>query len=198
MKNKIIPASIYVATLLVAGSAMSQSLEGSWLVRVRAVNISSSNTDNTGYGLSVNNKTIPEVDLSYFFNKNVALELVLTVPQEHTLYAGGTRLGTLEQTPPTLLVQYHFDAPGFKPYVGAGINYTQFSSIKVPGFDVDKSSFGLALQLGVDIPLARDLYLNLDVKKVYMGTDVYLANGANLGSFKIDPVLVGVGLGLRF
>mgnify|MGYP006166476513 CR=1 FL=1 len=31
--------------------------------------------------LSVNNKTIPEVDISYFINKNVAVELILTVPQ---------------------------------------------------------------------------------------------------------------------
>ncbi len=181
-----------------AVSAYSQTIQGPWLVRVRAVNLISSNSDTTGNMLNVNNRTFPEVDLGYFFSNNVAIELVMVVPQEHTLYSNGTRLGTLEQAPPMLLVQYHYEAGGFKPYVGAGINYTQFSSVKVPGYEIDNSSLGAAFQLGVDIPIARNLYLNLDAKKVYIGTNVYKSNGVNQGLFKLDPVLVGIGLGLRF
>ena len=171
------------------------------MVRVRAVNLTSANTDNTGLGLSVNNKTFPELDISYFINKNVAVELILTVPQEHTLNSTvvGSDIGTLSQLPPTLLVQYHFDASGFKPYVGAGINYTKFSSVNltVPGADVDRNSVGAALQVGVDIPLSGNMYLNFDLKKVYIGTDVSIA-GVNQGSFKVDPVLFGMGVGWRF
>ncbi len=45
----------------------------------------------------------------------------------------GTKIGTLKHLPPTLLAQYHFTNFGaFKPYVGAGINYTRFSSVKLP------------------------------------------------------------------
>ena len=168
------------------------------MVRVRAVNLTSANTDNTGLGLSINNKTIPELDISYFITKNVAIELILTVPQEHTLSLNGANIGTLSHLPPTLLAQYHFDVPGFKPYLGAGINYTKFSSVNlsVPA-DVDRNSFGAALQVGVDIPLSGNMYLNFDLKKVYIGTDVSL-NGANQGSFKVDPVLFGMGVGWRF
>ena len=36
-----------------------------------------------------------------------------------------------------------------------------------------------------------------ETKKVYIKTDVS-AGGAKLGTFKVDPVLVGVGLGWRF
>ena len=36
-----------------------------------------------------------------------------------------------------------------------------------------------------------------DVKKVYIKTDVY-SNGAKAGVLKLDPVLVGVGVGYRF
>ena len=112
--------------------------------------------------------------------------------------AGGAAIGTLKHLPPTLLAQYHFDAPGFKPYVGAGLNYTRFSSVNLPaGVSIDRNSFGPALQVGVDIPLAKNLYLNFDVKKVFIKTDVS-AGGAKLGTFKVDPVLVGVGLGWRF
>ncbi len=199
MKKNTTTLKMMLCVMFLSGaSAFAQGSEGPWLLRVRAVNINSSNSDATGYGLTVNNRTVPEVNVSYFFNRNVALELMMMVPQEHTLYAQGARLGTLEQAPPTLLLQYHYEAPGFKPYVGVGLNYTQFSAVRVPGFEIDKSSFGAALQLGVDIPVARNLYLNLDIKKVYMGVDVYQSSGVNLGAFKIDPVLFGLGLGLRF
>ena len=41
------------------------------------------------------------------------------------------------------------------------------------------------------------MVLNFDVKKVYIKTDVYVG-AANQGSFKVDPVLFGIGLGWRF
>ena len=66
-----------------------------------------------------------------------------------------------------------------------------------PGLDISRSSFGGALQLGVDVPLGNNLYLNVDVKKVYIKTDVKQA-GATINTFKVDPVLVGVGLGWKF
>lgn len=183
---------------LTSGAALAQQAEGPWMVRARAVHLDSANKDSTGLGLSVNNKAIPEVDVSYFFTPNIAAELILTVPQKHTLSAAGVPIGTLKHLPPSLLVQYHFNVGGIKPYVGAGLNYTRFSSVNLPaGVTIDKNSFGPALQAGVDIPLAKNLYLNLDVKKVYIKTDVFAA-GVKAGTFKVDPVLVGVGLGWRF
>jgi outer membrane protein len=196
MKKTFLAATALCA--LTCGAAFAQQAEGPWLVRVRAVHLDSANKDSTPLNLSINNKTIPEVDISYFFDKNIAAELILTVPQKHTLSAGAASLGTFKHLPPSLLVQYHFDASGFKPYVGAGLNYTHFSSVKLaPGVGIDRSSWGAALQAGVDIPVAKNLYLNFDVKKVYIKTDVYAA-GANVGTLKVDPVLVGVGLGWRF
>ena len=198
MKKNLLAVAVLCA--LTSGAAFAQQAESPWLVRVRAVHLDSANKDSTGLGLSVNNKTIPEVDISYFFNKNVAAELILTVPQKHDLSSSvlGGRIGSLKHLPPSLLLQYHFDAPGFKPYVGAGVNYTRFSNVNLPaGVDIDRNSWGGALQVGVDVPLTKNLYLNFDVKKVYIKTDVF-AGGAKQGTFKVDPVLVGVGLGWRF
>ena len=199
MKKHITLAAVALCTLMSSAAMAQQTTEGPWLVRARAVHLDSANKDSTGLNLSVNDKWMPEVDITYFFNKNIAAELILTVPQRHTLSAGGTAIGSLKHLPPSLLVQYHFtDAPGFKPYVGAGVNYTRFSSIRLPaGVDVDRNSFGGALQLGVDIPVAKDVYLNFDVKKVYIKTDVSAA-GNKIGTFKVDPVLFGIGLGWRF
>ena len=198
MKKNLLAVAVLCA--LTSGAAFAQQAESPWLVRVRAVHLDSANKDSTGLGLSVNNKTIPEVDISYFFNKNVAAELILTVPQKHDLSSSvlGGRIGSLKHLPPSLLLQYHFDAPGFKPYVGAGVNYTRFSNVNLPaGVDIDRNSWGGALQVGVDVPLSKNLYLNFDVKKVYIKTDVF-AGGVKAGTFKVDPVLVGVGLGWRF
>ncbi|WP_041389102.1 OmpW/AlkL family protein [Polaromonas sp. JS666] len=199
MKKQLVAAAV-LSTLLSGAALAQQATEGPWMVRARAVHLDSSNGDSTGLGLSVNNKWMPEVDVSYFFNKNVAVELVVTVPQKHTLRSSalGVDVGTLKHLPPTLLGQYHFPMNGFKPYVGAGINYTRFSSVNLlPGVDIDRNSWGPALQVGVDIPLSGNMYLNFDVKKVYIRTDVSL-NGRNVGEFKVDPLLVGVGLGWRF
>lgn len=199
--RKSVIALAAVAAALTAGSVLAQSSDGTspWMVRVRAVHLDSANNDSTGLDLSINNKWIPEVDVSYFFTPNLAAELILTYPQKHDLRAGDARIGSLKHLPPTLLGQYHFTNLGnFKPYVGAGINYTRFSNVDLPaGVDIDRNSWGGALQIGMDYKLSQNLYLNFDIKKVYIKTDVSAA-GNKLGTFKVDPVLVGVGLGWRF
>lgn len=185
--------------------AQAAAPEGPWLVRVRAVHLDPANKDSTGLDLGINSKVIPEVDISYFFTPNLAAELILTVPQKQTVRSGDTRIGQLKHLPPTLTVQYHFMPEGrVRPYVGAGLNYTRFSSVRFdpavqaalsPG--VERSSVGLALQAGVDIALSAGLYLNFDVKKVQIRTDIS-SFGNRVGTLKVDPVLVGVGLGWRF
>ena len=198
--NKHIIAIATASSLLASGAAMAQDFKaGDLLMRARAVQLDSANKDSTGLGLSVNNTWLPEVDFTYFFSPNLAAELILTVPQRHTVSAGDTVIGSLRHLPPTLTVQYHFPVSGFKPYVGAGLNYTRFSSVHLLGgaADIKRNSVGLALQAGVDVPLSKTLYLNVDVKKVFINTKVR-AGGAELGKFKVDPVLLGVGLGWRF
>lgn len=185
---------------LVSGAAMAQDFkEGDWLVRARVVHLDATNKNsNPAVPVSIDNKTLPEVDFSYFFSKNLAAELILTVPQKQKVFLGANQIGSLKHLPPTLTLQYHFDAPGFKPYVGAGINYTRFSSVNLPaGLDIKRNSWGGALQVGVDIPVAKDLYFNIDVKKVFIKTDVR-QDGAKIDTFKVDPLLVGVGLGWKF
>lgn len=195
-------AALLTLSTLATAPAMAQSTEGPWLVRVRAVNIDPANKDDIAVtDVSVNSKVIPEVDISYFFTPHIAAELILTYPQKHDVSssAHGGKIGTLKHLPPTLTAQYHFIPDGkFRPYVGAGINYTHFSNVDLPSpFSIDKDSFGLALQAGIDIEIGKNLYLNLDIKKVQIRTDLKAA-GETLGTLKVDPVLVGVGIGWRF
>lgn len=196
MKKHVIAASCVLA----CASALAQAPAAApWMVRARAVHLDSANKDSTGLNLSINDKWLPEFDISYFFTPNIAAELVLTVPQRHTVSAGGTAIGSVRHLPPTLTVQYHFTgSAAIQPYLGVGVNYTRFSSVSLPaGVDVKRNSFGLAFQVGADIPVAKNTYLNVDVKKVYIKTDVSAA-GTTIGTFKVDPVLFGVGVGWRF
>ena len=195
---------IVLAALAACGIGAVQAQESPWMVRFRATHLDMANKDQTSLGadLNVNNKTIPEVDISYFFNKNVAAELVLTVPQKQTVSAGAAPLGTFKHLPPTLLAQYHFtNFNGFKPYVGAGINYTKISSVNLAAGDapvgLDSHSWGGALQVGVDIPLDKNWSINFDVKKLYIKSDVYIG-ADNVGTLKLDPIAASVGIGYRF
>ena len=180
---------------------MAQQQDGKWQVRVRAVNVDFNNggAANAAADVNVSDKTIPELDITYYFTPNFAAELILTYPQKLDVNALGGKIGTLKALPPTLTAQYHFTNFGaFKPYVGAGINYTRFSNVKDSsglGWDVKRNSWGGALQVGFDYALDKNWSLNFDVKKLYMDTN---ENGLGLGKLKLDPVLVGVGVGYRF
>lgn len=209
MQNKSVLTKVMAAALAAAGAmavpVAAQAQDGPFLVRVRALNLASENKDSTGLGLSVNDKTFPEVDLSYFLSPNLAVEVIATYPQKHDIRSNGTNIGELKHLPPTLLAQWHFTGLGaFKPYVGAGINYTRFSSVSFTPAVVaalnptlGKDSWGLAVQAGVDYEISKSIYLNLDIKKVQIEADVF-SNGAKAGSLKVDPLLVGIGVGYRF
>jgi outer membrane protein len=198
MKKHIVMAAILAAGS-VTGAYAQASGESPWMVRVRSVHLDSSNKDSTPLGLSINNKTFGEVDVTYFLSPNLAAELVLTTPQKQTVYANGSEIGSFKHLPPSLLMQYHFtDLQGIKPYVGAGINYTRFSDVSLPaGVSLDSHSWGWAFQAGLDIPLDRNWSINLDVKKAYIRSDIYAA-GSSIGRLRVDPILYAVGLGYRF
>lgn len=192
---------------------------GDKMVRVRAVHVDWANkSDPVGAlgvpanGIHLENKTVPEVDISYFFTKNIAAELILTYPQKHKVSVtqsavGAFEAGSLRELPPTLTLQYHFmpDAQ-FRPYVGAGFNYTTFSKVDLAPLNtvsggnntIDRANFGGALQAGIDIKVGANSYINIDVKKLYIKTDLTNSVLGKLSTIKGDPVLIGIGYGLKF
>ncbi len=220
--KKTLATLVAATTLLSAGAAVAQVPEGNWLIRGRIVNIAPNESNGaTGGGLigedsiKVDNRWAPEVDISYFFTRNFALELVLTYPQKHdvewtgsalTTPPGGTlNIGSIKQLPPSLLAQYHFPlANGLKPYVGAGLTYFRITDndLNVNGakiLDIRRSNWGPAVQLGVDYALTKNWYLNADVKYVWVETKVTDTVGLGIDTtLKVNPWVYGVGLGYRF
>lgn len=202
--KKIVLALSLAAVGMVSSTAMAQ--DATWLLRGRIVNIAPANqadpVGGTGAAdrISVSKKTIPEFDITYFFSPNIAAELILTYPQKHTVYLDGADIGTFKHLPPTLSAQYHF-APNanVRPYLGVGVNYTNISKVNLLAGKggLEHSSFGLSLQAGVDFVIDKNWSVNLDIKKVQIRSDVLVA-GAKASAVKVDPVLVGIGVGYRF
>ncbi len=204
MKTKTI--SKLALSLLAALSFNAIAQENPWMVRVRAMNLNWENKQDAqlaGAELNLNakNQTIPELDITYFFTKNIAAELVLTYPHRVDVRSGSTSLGTVTALPPTLLAQYHFTQFGpLKPYVGAGVNYTRFGSreLSTAGtYSVEKSSIGYAAQIGADYMLTKNWGINLDVKYIQIKTDV-LSAGVSAGTLDLSPIATSVGVTYKF
>lgn len=152
---------------------------------------------------ALSNSVVPELDFTYFFNSNIAAELILATTPHNVDVKGASKIdaGKVWLLPPTLLAQYHFsNFESFKPYVGAGLNYTMFYNADAGSLtNVSyKDGFGYALQAGVDVPLADNWYFNVDVKKIFLNTEAKFANKTVAADVDIDPLLVGVGIGYKF
>ncbi|MDR3467470.1 MAG: OmpW family protein [Xanthobacteraceae bacterium] len=196
-----------------------------WELRVRALGVlpdaSGSTVNVIGFpglsspnsGLKIGNSVVPELDISYFFSKNLAAELILGVTPHHITGTGalaGLDIGKTWLLPPTLLVQYHFTNFGaFQPYVGVGVNYTAFFStsaanaggpLSVTSLGVG-STFGAAAQVGFDYMIDRHWGLNFDVKKLYLEPkfDATVNNVIAVnGRANINPWLIGGGVAYKF
>ncbi|WP_322043409.1 OmpW/AlkL family protein [Paraburkholderia sp. J67] len=177
---------------------------GDWLVRLRAISIMpqvGTNGTLTTLKADVNNAIVPELDFTYMVTNHIGAELILGTSRHQVTSSLGA-LGGVGVLPPTLLLQYHFNNAGvFRPYVGAGINYTLFynNGLRAGGqpISIDNHSFGPALQFGFDYQIAKNVFLNADIKKIWMRTGASL-NGSSLGTLYIDPIIVGVGVGMKF
>ena len=209
-RSNAILAAAAISIVLIAPQATVAKDAGDLLVRVRGVSFltdTSGTTDVLGGSARTSDAFIPELDFSYFITKNIALELILATT-EHSVEvksstAGDLDLGTVRFIPPVLSLQYHFMPDQvFSPYVGAGISYLIVADHKTGRSvnDVSYSNeFGYALQVGVDYRV-NDLWsVNLDVKKVFVDTDIHVNNGTiRADGTDLDPWVVGLGIGYKF
>ena len=210
MRIKSLVAAMAAVASLAPIAAQAQAQENPWMVRVRAVDLLWNNGQSgaaSTLNVKAQNQVIPEFDVSYFFTKNIAAELVLTYPQQVNITSGSgnTNIGKITALPPSLLAQYHFtDLGAFKPYVGAGINYTIFTNRQnFPGLgnsvQVEPSSVGFVGQVGADYMFDKNWGLNLDVKYATMATNIQAAsNGSNLGKLTLNPWMPAVGVTYKF
>ena len=153
-------------------------------------------------GVEASTETKPILNLTYHLNEHLALNTAAGITR-HTFSAGGATLGKASMAPFHLLLQYHFK-PGaaFSPYVGAGLHHTLFFDKNGAVFDTLRdfpADTGGVLQLGFDYALGKDYFINFDVKKFYLKTDVLPgAGGPKIETLTLDPLLVGLAVGRHF
>lgn len=216
---------ILTTALLTALGATPQALAnqaGDFLIRGGAtmVDPDSGKADvyldgtNSGLEVSVDDNTQLGLNFVYFYTDNIAVELLAATPFKHDINihtpAGSDTLGETSHLPPTISALYYFNTAGnFKPYVGAGLNYTIFfddsfkSDYKQAGFsDLElDNSFGFSLQVGADYHIDDKWHLNASARYIDISTDANfkvaeIVDGK--AEVDIDPMVFSVMLGYKF
>ena len=205
----IVPFSMFSQT----DSNDNSSDFSKWQVRLRGIIVSpdeSATIEAINGSVDISTAVVPELDFTYFFTENWAAELILATTK-HDVKAVSTAVGDIDLgsvwlLPPTLTIQYHFTGGALKPYLGTGLNYTIFyGEDEGPVADAldYESSVGFALQCGLDYDLSDKWFLNVDLKKIFLQTDVTVnattALEATVGAdVDINPLIIGFGFGYRF
>ncbi|MFO1371545.1 MAG: OmpW family outer membrane protein [Candidatus Competibacteraceae bacterium] len=209
MSTKIVKSAL--AAVLAGGllTGIAQAYEaGDWIGRIGVWGVfpKSDNLKNvlgTGANIDVDSGYSLGLNVTYMVSPNIGVELIGALPFKHDINLGGSKIGSTYQLPPTLFLQYHFmPTSNIRPYAGVGLNYTYFWDEKTKGaleganLSLD-SSWGAAGELGVDVDVAPNWFVNAVVS--YMDIDTKAkVNGADIGTVSIDPWVVGINIGTRF
>jgi outer membrane protein len=227
------------ATIILGGAllpaAASAFEANSWIVRGGASNVSPEGSSDqlqlngskqdfiNAVGpaeLKVDDNTQLGLTVEYMFTPNWGLEVLAATPFEHTASGTGSinglNVADIKHLPPTVSAVYHFnEGSAFRPYVGAGINYTiffsenltnqadaAFAGLGLTGGDVNlDDSWGVALQVGADYNISGNWWLNGSVRWIDIGTtaEVTFDNGTQVSTdIDIDPFVYSIMLGYHF
>lgn len=177
-----------------------------------------------GTAATLDSNTQLGLNFAYMVTDKIGVELLAATPFTHTVglkgvdSALGAPAGTIDGSfaevthlPPTLSAVYyplHGNA-AFKPYLGAGLNYTVFFDEKLESRQKDNgfksisldSSLGLAFQVGVDYMLSDTLMINAQVRYIDIATTATVTDDwgdKTTVDVDVDPMVYMVGLGYKF
>lgn len=198
---------------------------GDWIVKGGIANVDPDGSSGpiviggmpqAGTGVSVDSAPTVYINLGYAFTDNLVVEVLGDITSKHDVNATGNlaalgKIVEVKTLPPTVTLQWHFSPNGrFQPYIGAGLNYTNFLSEKTTGslnnalggpssVSLD-SSWGLALQAGADIMLNDKWFLNFNLYWIDIDTTAKISSPAGPVSVDVgvDPWVYGIGIGTTF
>ncbi|PTB92021.1 outer membrane protein OmpW, partial [Marinobacter sp. Z-F4-2] len=215
---------VLAAAVMAAAPAVQAYEAGDFIGRVGVVTVdpdsSSSNLNSNALGeldgakVSVDSNTQLGLTVSYMFTDQIALGILGATPFKHNIEGDGSILGgagklaETKQLPPTITLQY-FPMPSgskFQPYVGVGVNYTNFFEEKTTqtltdtyatlASGVDRTdielddSFGLAAEIGLDYMVTDNIGVNAAIW--YADIDTEATINAYAGNTKADTSTIDV------
>lgn len=199
---KIVSAAVMTTGLALASQAAMAYTAGDVFVRggVAKTETASDDSNVQGANLDVESENGYTYGLGYLFHDKFGVELNSGEGFEHELSTAAGDAGSVERLPVNALVNYYpmggIDSR-IQPYVGVGVNYTNFYSEKgTGGISVD-DSYGAVGQAGLDFAVTENVMLNGNVSYANVDADIN-AGGSKVGSVDIDPVTVGGGVTYRF
>lgn len=188
--------------LTVAAAPVLAQSQGDWTIGVGVGNVNprSDNGILANTDVEIGDGTALIFTAEYFVRDNLGIELLAATPFKHDIsLAGVGEIGDTRHLPPTLSLNYHFPTQSaWKPFVGLGVNYTDFfeESSSLGKLELD-SSWGASVQAGLDYQISDRGAVRLNVRWFDIDTDATL-DGADIGTANIDPILIGVSYVHRF
>ncbi len=207
MKVRIALCAAALLGAAAANTAVAME-QGDWLIRFGASNVDPKSDNNPL--VSVDSAASATLNFSYMMTRHWSVEVLAAYPFEHDIegvgdLAGLGKIARTKHLPPTVSLQYHFLPDSkFQPYIGGGVNYTNFFNEKgvgaLEGADLKlDDSWGLAAEIGADFMLGDTWFLNVSVRYINIDTDATVNGDSNLvGEVSIDPWVYGAHVGLRF
>ncbi len=212
-KFGIVAGAAFAAALALAAPAQAGILDNVQVkVGVSGVLPNESADTSIGGDVDISDEWVPSLQLEYFFTDHISMELLCCVATHDvaavSTVVGDVDLGEVTHFPPTLTLKYRWTDMGpFEPYLGAGVNYTAFIDDETPPSppgpinSIDYGdSFGGALQAGFDYRLDDHWALNLDVRRIWINTEVDIDTdlGPVTADVDINPWVVSTSIGYRF
>ncbi|WP_299011609.1 outer membrane protein OmpW [uncultured Shewanella sp.] len=214
MKKNRLTNTVTIGLIALGLSASANATQaGDIIVRagVAVVAPNASSQDVAGNGeFDVNSDTQLGLNFAYLFTDNIGIELLAASPFSHNISLPNIgNIAETKQLPPTLVAQYHFGdaASKLRPYIGIGINYTNFYDTKFTN-DLDgaltdislSNSWGIAGQVGLDYQLTDKWLLNGSIWYADIDTDASfkLAGESVTIDTNIDPWVYMISVGYVF
>jgi len=217
--------ALATAMAVIAGVAMTSpamAAPGDILIKIRggyALRTGSSavtvNVGDTPVTTRARGAVSGEASLTFFMTRHLAAELTLGGAPYDLEDSKGRSLVSAGVITPTAMLQYHPmpDSKTLRPYVGIGLSYANFYSEKAGEILTDrhvfppisysaslKGALAPVAQIGADIPIDDQFYINLDAKYLGANTKLTLEQGSDSQtvSHRMRSIVLGAGVGFRF
>jgi outer membrane protein len=156
-----------------------------------------------------------EASLTFFMTDHIAAEIGFGGTSYDLKDKGGRTLSSAGLIAPSMTLQYHLlpESKFFRPYAGVGAAYANFYSEKAGEILTDRDnpftqSYATSLkgglapvgQIGADVALNDQFYVNVDAKYIGSNTKFRVEEGGGSQTFshKMRSVVIGAGVGFRF